>query len=286
MMRYRNLLLAFLVLVFLPSTVFGADRNFKNGEAVAIEADKAYLMARTFEIKGRGLIGTIRIAPVLIRILSEEELKQAGEVQKNDPKNWKDKVEPNVSVMLVAEPYALANGEMTLLTAVKPGTYILASITGANWGKDVGILYVSLCMGTVKFEAKAGVITDLGEILTAYDDTPTTIPELINVVSGKETSVGSELGAFTLDVAVRPASIATAIPAQLANLPHAAADYRAMPAYPNFLEAPLSRLAPVQGVLDYDKDGEVIDLKMNVNSSKANASPGQTDATQASTGIQ
>jgi len=287
MMRHRKLLLAFLALGFLPSAVFGADRNFKKGEAVTIEPDKAYLMARTFEIKGRALAGIFHIAPILIRIQSEEELKQAEEARKSDPKSWKDKMEPNVTVMLAAEPYALENGELTLLTAVKPGTYVLAGLTRVNWAMtETGMLTVSLCMGSVKFEAKAGVITDLGEILTADDDRPTTIPELANLVAGKDTSLVSAVGNYTYVVGVRPFNASTAIPIQLANLPHAAADYRAMPAFPNFLGVWLSRLAPVQGVLDYDRDGEVVDLKTSANSSEAKPGPGQTNAAQAPTRIQ
>ena len=281
MMRHRRLFLFFLAFGLLPSAIFGADRNFKNGEAVIIEPDKAYLMARTFEVKGRQLAGTIHIAPILIRVQSEEELRQAEEARKNDPKTWKDKMESNVSEMLAAEPYALANGELTLLTAVKPGTYVLAGVAGTNWAtKDIGMLNVSLCMGTVKFEAKAGAITDLGEILTAYDDTPTTIPELANLVSGKETSLGGTFGPYAYVVAVRPSNAAASVPAQLGNLLRAAADYRAMPAHPNFLGASLSRLAPVQGVLDYDKNGEVVDLKTAGSPAEAKAGTNQTEAKQ------
>jgi hypothetical protein len=76
-------------------------------------------------------------------------------------------------------------------------------------------------------------------------------------------------------VAVRPSGAATAIPAQLAGLPHAAAEYRAMPAYANFLGATLGRLAPVAGVLDYDANGDVVDLK-----AEAKTGQGQTDATK------
>jgi hypothetical protein len=250
--------LLFLAVCLLSAPAFGEDRQFKNGEAVTIQPDKAYLMARTFEVKGKKLSGTLRIMPVLVRMLNEDELQQAEKARQDDPKNWKEKVETNITEMLAAEPYALANGEVTLVTAVKPGTYVLAAIAATNWiMKDTGALNTSLCMGTVKFEAKAGTITDLGEILVAFDDTPTTIPELVNVVTGKSTSPAP----YAFDVAVRPAGANTAIPASLDSLPRVSADYRAMPAFPNFAGAILNRLAPLPGVLDYDKDGEVMDLK-------------------------
>jgi hypothetical protein len=237
---------------------FGEDRQFKNGETVAIAPDKAYLIARTFEVKGKKLSGTLRIMPFLVRMLSEDELQQAEKARQADPKEWRDKMEPNVTEMLAAAPYAQANGEVTLVTAVKPGTYVLAAIAVTNWAmKDTGILNTSLCMGTVKFEAKPGTLTDLGEILVAFDDTPTTIPELANVVTGNDTGPTP----YSFDVAVRPAGANIAIPAPIESLPRVNADYRAMNAFPNFVGSVVGRLAPLPGVLDYDKDGDVVDLK-------------------------
>jgi hypothetical protein len=63
------------------------------------------------------------------------------------------------------------------------------------------------------------------------------------------------------DLALQPATAATPVPAKLQTLSIVPADYRAVEPYPNYLGAPLTRLAPVAGVLDYDKDGNVIDLK-------------------------
>ena len=62
-------------------------------------------------------------------------------------------------------------------------------------------------------------------------------------------------------VAIRPAISASAVPQALQSLPLVAADYSAVPPFPNYLGGPLSRLAPLPGVLDYDKDGDVVDLK-------------------------
>jgi len=118
-------------------------------------------------------------------------------------------------------------------------------------------MVTSLSMGTVKFEAKAGVITDLGAILTADDDKPTTIPELANVVSGKD----RDFGPVPPIIGLRPATAALETPDALKALSIVPAEYHAVGAYPNFIGARLSRLSPVAGVLDYDKDGRVIDLR-------------------------
>jgi hypothetical protein len=145
-----------------------------------------------------------------------------------------------------------------MLVAVKPGTYILGGLTASNWATtDVGGMIASLCMGTVKFEAKAGVVTDLGTILVALDNRPTNIPELAKYVMGKETELN-----FTNIVAIRPAQSSSPPPQAFAELAPLPADYRAMSAFPNYSGAALSRIAPLPGVLDYDKDGDVIDLKV------------------------
>jgi hypothetical protein len=62
-------------------------------------------------------------------------------------------------------------------------------------------------------------------------------------------------------VAIRPAGSTADVPAAIAALPRVAADYRAVPPFFNYTGAPLSRIAPLAGVIDYDKDGRVIDLK-------------------------
>jgi hypothetical protein len=111
-------------------------------------------------------------------------------------------------------------------------------------------------MGTVEFDAKPGVITDLGTIVTADDDKPTPIPELSNHVFGK--LMGDALS--PVDAAIRQATPAD-VPDSLKSLPHVEADYRAVAPFPNFLGAPLLRLAPLAGVLAYDKAGHVIDTK-------------------------
>lgn len=249
-----------LAILLAPSLALGQERQFKNGEAVTLEPDKAYILARTFEAKGPGIIGpTIRFAPILARLLSQEELRQAEALRQSDPDNWQKKAAPNVVAMMPDEPYAQAGPQSVLLTAVKPGTYILAGVSFVSWGaRGSGPMVSSLCMGTVKFEVRPGVITDLGEILAAQDDAPTTIPELAGVVRGKESGF---MGVHPYTVAVRPVGSATLVPAALAALQPAPADYRAMPAYPNYPGTHLSRLAPLAGVLDYDKNGDVVDLK-------------------------
>lgn len=250
-----KLCLAFLLL---PLPALAQEQQFSKEQAVQLDPSKAYVLARTFERPGGALRGTIQVMPVLIRVLSDEELAAAKALAEKEPERWKEKADPNVLAMQANEPYARNKEEVTLLSAAKPGTYVLGGVSLTNWASvNRGVMVASLCMGTVTFEAKPGVITDLGAILAARDDEPTDIPELAKVVSTKP----NEFTVLAYAVAVRPATAETSVPAPLAALPRTPADYRATGAFPNYPGVPISRLAPLAGVLDYDKDGEVVDMK-------------------------
>jgi len=253
----RKTCLAILVLL-LPLPAVAQEQQFSKGQAVQLDPSKAYFLARTFERPGGALRGTVQILPVLIRVLSDGELAATKALAEKEPDRWKEKAEPNVLAMLANEPYARTKDEVTLLAAAKPGTYVLGGVALTNWASlNRGVMVASLCMGTVKFEAKPGVITDLGAILAARDDEPTDIPELSKVVSNKP----NQFMLLAYSVAVRPATAETSVPVPLASLPRAPADYRATGAFPNYPGAPISRLAPLAGVIDYDENGDVVDLR-------------------------
>lgn len=246
-----------LALLFLPTQAFCEDRQFEDREHVQIQPDKAYILVRTNTVREGALKGTVMVSPVLYRALGDMELQQAADKAKSDPDHWKDGMPPNVVVVLGDTPYDQLPDVRVLLIEVQPGSYILGGAAVTNWATTHrGIMATSLCMGTVKFEAKAGMITDMGTILSAPDQSPTSIPELANVVTDTDSGLNR-----VNELALRPANSSTEIPASLADQPRAAADYRAMGAFPNYAGAPLARLTPVPGVLDYDKDGNVVDLQ-------------------------
>jgi hypothetical protein len=217
-------------------------QRFVDGEPVIVRSDTAYVLART-NMFGTTWIGVRAFAnPVLVRVLTTDELSAATDQLQHDPHA---KQESNVVVLYGR--YSDTAKERIHLAAIKPGTYILA---GLPWS-------ASMCMGTVRFEAKAGVITDLGTILAAPDDTPTDVPELAAHVRGKD--LGSVPRPFVMGL--RPYSADMEIPQALSNLPRVAADYHAVGRFPNYFGTPIDRLAPVPGIIDYDKDGDVLDLK-------------------------
>lgn len=254
-MRLINALILAAALVF---PALGADRTFSSGEVVSIQPDQGYVLVRTFQRRGSYISGNFGYTPVLIRVLSGEEIRRVKTEAESDPENWTKRIEPNVAVP-IALPYSDSRGEQLLLMSLKPGTYILGGLARTSWGNSDGWseTVASLCIGTVSFKVTPGVLTDLGTILNARDDEPTNIPELSKVVMGK--SIGFQM--LVEDVAVRPASAGTELPEALRALPLVPADYRAVAPFPNYLQAAPGRLAPLAGVLDYDKDGHVMDLK-------------------------
>jgi hypothetical protein len=126
-------------------------QHFSKGEAVSLIPDKAYLM--------------FRIDP---RAIQRERLARyqfdfvfvSADALLADPKN----VDP--SIINVFQPYTLKPYDMTpdaqtILVSLPPGRYVLAGVTG----KGSLIMGTCLCMGTVSFEARAGVVTDLGYLI-------------------------------------------------------------------------------------------------------------------------
>jgi hypothetical protein len=128
------------------------------------------------------------------------------------------------------------NGSYAYLRAVEPGTYILYGSAG-----------VCLCMGSIRFETRPGEIVDLGALSLA--STEGEKPQGRFIANGRLPSPS-----VTPPVANAPR------PERLANARFVAADLRAADRMPNYFGVLIDRLAPMPGILAYDRD-EVIDLK-------------------------
>lgn len=135
------------------------------------------------------------------------------------------------------------DGSFTYLTEVEPGEYTyLGPMIVTTHGPAPGECY---CMGSVKFEAKAGQITSLGDFLSlGWADR-------------------EALRQTTIDHASLPDRPAVptdwSVPESLAQYPYAKAQLRAAGRRDNFFNALVGRIPPVPGVLAYDRDA-VIDL--------------------------
>jgi hypothetical protein len=147
--------------------------------------------------------------------------------------------------------FVYSKGEaVTYLNAVKPGTWIWYGplIMGAN-GVAMGVCH---CMGTVRFEVKPGVITDLGTSLADAPrwETENDVARLLlketnakRAVAGKEplkTLVGGQLK--------------YGLPASLQSWPSVQAELHASPKMNNHYGVVVSRVATIPGVLAYHRD--------------------------------
>lgn len=238
--------MAFVLLAALLATPAAAQsvHQFRSGESVTIRSDTAYLLFRTdprvmkdwFEFRFVREAGPPE-GPSAPPRLAASHVEAGGNLVKTDA----DRV------------FARTPDSRTVVLAVPPGSYVLVA-AGYEQLKAVG---TCLCMGTVRFDARPGIVTDLGHLLASLEDWTTAIPELAGVTNPPTEYRTSPM---MVAVAVRPAAAGTPLPPGLGNATVVPADYRAVGKFPNYFRTMISRLNPVPGVLEYERD-RVIDVK-------------------------
>jgi hypothetical protein len=133
----------------------------------------------------------------------------------------------------------------SFLSKVKPGRY-------AYYGPVIGIggSVPCYCMGTVRFDVKPGVITDLGNFLVAAPQFDPAFPR-----AGVALSEATQ-GLYGMPYGLPPPRIPVSygLPPSLAHFPNVRAEFRAHGKISNFWGLNVNRLYPVPGVLAYDRD--------------------------------
>ncbi|AOL95630.1 hypothetical protein [Porphyrobacter sp. LM 6] len=124
------------------------------------------------------------------------------------------------------------------LIEVEPGEYTY--LGPIMYLPGTPVFGTCFCMGSVKFQAKAGQITSLGDFLS----------------QGWADREALEMATIEREMlADRPAKPTDwSVPESLAQYPNAKAELRAAGKRNNFLRALVGRLPPVPGVLGYDRD--------------------------------
>ncbi|MEY4238762.1 MAG: hypothetical protein RL339_1363 [Pseudomonadota bacterium] len=151
-----------------------------------------------------------------------------------------------------------AANRFNYLNAVKPGTYIYYGPVLMQPGGITGGM--CFCMGTVRFEVKPGVITDLGNFLIAA-------PEPVkdwDVASADAWRRAEEKAAKKGEAVEAPGvgrpPLAFGVPDSLQALPAVQAEFQAHGKLNNYYALMFTRMPPIPGVLAYRRD-TVIDLR-------------------------
>lgn len=144
----------------------------------------------------------------------------------------------------------------TYLTAIKPGTYIYyGPVMVVPGGGAAGMCN---CMGSVKFEVKAGVVTDLGNSLSVLPQgqTPFDVATLraMDRVKVKEAKSGKPAKM------VPTPPLAYGLPASLKDWPSIRAEFSASGKVNNYFGVTVTRMYPIPGVLEYKRD-QIVDAR-------------------------
>ncbi len=272
----KNLLLALMVPIFfinMPAAAKGKDPNapvlLEKSESLQLDPSRAYILFR-------GTVKTI-LSPFLMRELSKAEIddyikqrdkslgeRSAKEIAKNPDLSVENhqfvyEGPPNIVEILGKKAYDKEDVKPTYLVSVPPGKYV---VMGAGNGYFILTCY---CMGTVKFEAKPGMITDLGLFIYGgvFGREPSPSPESVGYpeLSGYVGKIENNLPPQSIiAMAIRPYADGMPIPVELNGFNIVQARYEAVGKLPNYIHTSNYRLAPLPGVLGYES-GKVIDLK-------------------------
>jgi hypothetical protein len=231
-----------------------------------LRADKAYVLMRVSTAKS----GMFPIQHVFLRIPSQKEIDdylmaRQAEYENALPKlkkEAKDNQVPTVeqfgfnyggtpnSFVAISKKF-LEDGEMrTLLLELQPAEYVLYGITMGDRG-----LVTCNCLGTVRFSAKPGVITDIGSL---YADKVHKISPVPNL----EDNLGEQMFQYGLifGAALVPNDTKSKQPSSLARLPIERAQFKIVEQFYDSGVGFINRLAPIDGLLGYRK-GKPVDLR-------------------------
>ena len=288
-MKLRLALAGLVIAALNPSTAFARDQLGQR-DAVVMDSQRGYIFFRTpVRLDVRFMREVDAAEQATWDAERERAFQRARERNRRQIANW-DRESPNCRGAAAVTPQCEALGSrpelvtnenfaftppeadnfidvtrgrefertesgFTYLRAVEPGTYVLY---GPILATPQAVAGVCLCMGSVRFEVRAGQIVDIGELRLQ-----------------PEAGSGPNNGRFGPEgrlpsPSVMPAMAGAVLPQRLAGLPVVAANLRSADPMPNYFGILIDRLAPVSGVLAYDRD-RVLDLKAQAS---ATPSPG------------
>lgn len=240
---------------------------------VTLASDQAYILLRLSTAKS----GLFKINPVLVRVptygelmayrAAKEQAYRAAlpkmvEQAKHGPMPTIDEFSFDyrgaANAFAVDSGKFLVDGELrTVLLQAPPGRYVLYGATIGGGG-----LVTCNCLGTVSFNAPAGVVTDAG---TLYSDKV----HKASPLAALESNVGPTMGqyGFVFGQAVVPADARSSVPAVISNSKRNMATFEVVQPFHEYGVSSINRLAPISGILDY-RHGRPIDVRVDAASSK------------------
>ncbi len=226
-----------------------------------LKADKAYLLFESSRAKS----GIMKITHVLMRIPTEAELEdyfaaRKAAYEKALPKlRKKAKGKPVTPIeqfefrydgpqnLFAVDMGSSLNKSDTFLIEVPAGEYVIYGVAISSRA-----LASCNCLGTVKFRARAGEITNMGALYADKSHKESPIPHI-------EDNLGEDMFSYTwvLSQAVVPASDANSLPEALDSFPSSRAEYEPVGMFQDPGAEAINRLAPIPGILEYDR-GRVV----------------------------
>lgn len=139
------------------------------------------------------------------------------------------------------------------LTVVPPGRYVWYG--PVFFDAQMGHSGACYCMGSVMFDVEAGKVTDLGNYLTAapqFENQPAVVFDQFRGMGG--------WNGFAIVIPDHSSAVSFGLPASLAAWPSRRTEFQAVGKMNNVFGVRITRLAPIPGVLGYDRD-RVMDLR-------------------------
>ena len=158
-----------------------------------------------------------------------EDLRGKGRAKANPVAKGEDK-----AAVVAAKPFLTEDGNIrTYLVAVTPGRWVIASSPTTSFS-----------LGSYRFEAKAGEITDLGTLYMGAENGSSIWPRLAAIHSAPDI----EKRGYTVADAmlIEPVAAATPVPAGLSALPRRPAAYRPAPRFGNHSGQMINAVIPLE----------------------------------------
>jgi hypothetical protein len=273
-MRFRTgFATALLVALVQVAATAEARNQFNQTEAITIDPQKAYFFFRANDRRELQFVREVTPEQLATwRAARAQALARAVQSYELAARRYRDEVEycrdrPQPCVVLqrptpvtdasFAYPppeadnfvsvergpqFTRVGDDNTYLVAVPPGSYVFYGPLIRNGAQAAGFC---MCMGSLRFTARAGQIVDLGEIRFPDQD-------VLNARASRPDAPR------TATAEIRPYAPAMTRPDRLAGLPVVAAEWRAADKMPNYFGVLIDRHPAVAGVLRYERD-RVID---------------------------